>query len=237
MIRIENIVTPSPAQWERIIMGMRNPKNSWDKSDSYTTHIEDPDTLQTADFEFFVGENDLKLMQQLSHAGRDHRKYIRMIPVYMDITAPMFWWKEFDTYKVGTVKNSCSTMHKIHVKEFTYDDFTHEGIDEVSEQYQWLRMKFENYIDDLEWLRLRFNSTQDKKYWRALIEMLPSNYNMRATVFLDYEVLANMYHARKNHPLDEWKVLCERIEDLPYSEVITGPRFLTKEFQVKEAEV
>lgn len=227
MIRIENVVTPSPAQWERIIMGMRNPKNSWDKSDSYTTHIEDPETLQTADFEFFVGENDLKLMQQLSHAGRDHRKYIRMIPIYMDITAPMFWWKEFDTYKVGTVKNSCSTMHKIHVKEFTYDDFTHEGIDEVTKVFPLLKIQFEEYIETLEWLRVRFNETQDKKYWRALIEMLPSNYNMRATVFLDYEVLANMYHARKNHPLDEWKVLCERIEDLPYSEVITGKPIVT----------
>ena len=238
MIKIENIITPSPKQWERIIMGMRNPKNSWDKSDSYTTHIEDPETLQTADFEFFIGENDLKLMMQLSNAGRDHRKYSRMIPVYMDITAPLYWWKEFDTYKVGTVANSCSTMHKIHAKEFTLDDFSHEhlidcesaGYNATSTDMLVFTIKMLNFYRD------KYIKTGDKKYWWQMIQLLPSSYNQKRTIMLDYEVLANMYHARKHHPLDEWKVLCERIEDLPYSEVITGPRFLTKEFQVKEAE-
>ena len=128
MIKIEKVVLPSPEQWDIIIEGMRNPKNSWDKSDSYMTYIEDPETLQTASFEFFIGENDLKLMKQLSNAGKDHRKYMRMIPVYVDITAPLYWWKEADTYSIGVVKNSCSTMHKLGEKEFTLDDFSHEHL-------------------------------------------------------------------------------------------------------------
>lgn len=233
MIKIENVVTPSPAQWERIIMGMRNPKNSWDKSDSYKTYIEDPATLQTADFEFFIGENDMKLMKNLATAGRDHRKYMRMIPVYVDITAPLFWWKEFDTYKVGTVRNSCSTMHKIHVKEFTYDDFAHEGIDAVSNVFPMLKETFHDYIDCLDWLRIKFNETQKKEYWRALIEMLPDGFMMKATVMLNYEVLANMYHARKAHKVDEWVEFCKWIETLPYSVIITG---LVVTFKFKESE-
>lgn len=222
MIKIEKTVTMSPEQWNIVIEGMRNPKNSWDRSDSYTTYIEDPETMETASFEFFVGPNDEKLMVTLREAGRDHRKYMRMMPVWVNITAPLFWWKEFDTYKVGTVRNSCSTMHKIHVKEFTYDDFAHEGIDAVSEHHPWMRHRFMDYIDDLNWLRVRFNETQDKKYWRALIEMLPDGFLMKATIMLNYEVLANMYHSRRNHKLDEWHDFCDWIESLPYSELITG---------------
>lgn len=128
MIKIENVALPSPDQWKSVIMGLRNPLNSWSKSDSYETHIEDPDTMETADFEYFIGDNDLQLMQKLAAAGSDHGKFLRMITVYLDITAPLYWWKEFDTYKVGTVANSCSTMHKIHERPFTIDDFSHEHV-------------------------------------------------------------------------------------------------------------
>lgn len=228
MIKIEKTVTMSPEQWDIVIEGMRNPKNSWDRSDSYATYIEDPETMETAPYEFFVGPNDEKLMITLREAGRDHRKYMRMIAVYLDITAPLFWWKEFDTYKVGTVRNSCSTMHKIHVKEFTYDDFAHEGIDAVTEEYPGFKANFKRYIAELEWLRNKFNETQDKKYWRALIEMLPDGFMMKATVMLNYEVLANMYQGRKYHKVDEWRTFCCCIETLPYSELITG-KFAVKE--------
>ena len=219
MIKIENVVTPSAEQWEAIIRGTRNPMNSWDKSYSYKTHIEDVETLQTAEFEFFVGENDLELMKKLAKAGTDHRKFMRMITVYVDVTSHHGWWAEADTYKVGTVRNSCSKMHTIHIKEFCKDDFSHEGIDEVGDI---ATETFEQTIKTLEQLRIAFNKTGEKKYWRAIIELLPLGYNIRATLMLNYEVLANIYHSRKNHRLDEWQEFCKWIETLPYSELITG---------------
>lgn len=205
--------------WEAAIRGMRNPLNSWDKSDSYSTYIENTDTLNTAEFEYFVGENDLELMKKLASAGSDHAKYRRMITVYMDVVAPLYWWKEFDTYKVGTVANSCSTMHKIHAKEFTLEDFSCEHLDVVSRG--WLR----DIIEHLNDMRASYNwcNTENKKvYWWQMIQLLPSSYNQRRTVQLNYEVLANMYHSRKNHKLDEWREFCKVIESLPYSELITG---------------
>ena len=177
--------------FEHAMRGMRNPKNSWDKNDTY---IDYEDNVR-------IGSNDLKLAQTLIKAGSEHRKFMRQIFVSVDITAPLFWWKEFDTYKVGTVRNSCSTMHKIHVKEFTYNDFTHNGIDECGIKYQ-----FENYLSVLETLRKKFNETKDKKYWRAIIEMLPDGFNMKATVTLDYENLFGMCSKgqRRFHKLSEW---------------------------------
>lgn len=210
MIKIEN---EEVIGWEHSIRGMRNPMNSWDKSDSsYEECGRDFPVMQ-----YVVGKNDLSLMQKLFKAGTDHRKFMRMITVYLDITAGHTWWAEFDTYKVGTVRNSCSKMHKIHIKEFVYDDFDHEGIDECGFQGD-----FKTYISILEDLRIKFNETKEKKYWRAIIEMLPLGFHIRATVMLNYEVLANMYHSRKSHKLDEWVEFCEWIETLPYSELITG---------------
>ena len=205
------------------IRGMRNPMNSWDKSDTLYipfSHCDEENDLKIAKLcggvASIIGKNDLALMKKLSKAGTDHAKFLRFITVTADITAPMFWWFEFDTYKVGTVKNSCSKMHKIHIKPFLYDDFTHEGIDEVSTDYPELKRIFRNYIETIEELRLLFNKTQEKKYWRALIEMLPDSYNMRATVFINYQVLKTMYHARKNHKLNEWHDFCRWCETLPY---------------------
>lgn len=268
MIKIANIVTPSPEQWERIIMGMRNPHESYDRYDSYTSHIELDDTGYTVDTNFFVGENDLKLMKQLAHAGKDHRKYMRMITVYMDITAPLYWWKEFDTYKVGTVANSCSTMHKIGEKEFTLEDFSCEHLisdfGDKDSHAKWTTDKEVDVIEmfatptdilDLTILALNANRTayqkakklldqelpeekrreyesRMKKYWWQMVQLLPSSYNQKRTVMLNYEVLANMYHARKGHKLTEWRTFCEMIEDLPYSELITGPMFTTKHFNI-----
>ena len=204
--------------FEAAIRGMRNPWNSWEKSDSYPTYIEDEHTLQRAPFEFFVGENDLTLMKKLVSAGTDHSKFMRMINVTCDITAPMFWWSEYDTYKVGTVRNSCSKMHTIHIKPFDIDDFTHEGCDKIPAAIDTLM-----YVgDECEHLRRLYNDTEQKKYWRAIIELLPESFNMRATVQLNYAVLRNMYHARKNHPLVEWHDFCRWIESLSYSELITG---------------
>lgn len=231
MIKIENVVTPSPEQWEAIIRGMRNPKNSWDKSDSYATHIEDERTLETADFEFFIGENDQKLMETLANGGPVHAKYRRMITVYLDITAPLYWWKEFDTYKVGTVANSCSTMHKLTEKEFTMEDFSCEHLEPLS------RTVLMNVIDVLNHYRISYNcskngdpeSSYDKDNMRAcwynMIQLLPSSYNQKRTVMLNYEVLVGMYKYRKDHKLDEWRTFCKWIEDwLPYSELITGKK-------------
>ena len=204
--------------FEAAIRGMRNPWNSWEKSDSYPTYIEDEHTLQRAPFEFFVAEKDLALMKKLVSAGTDHSKFMRMINVTCDITAPMFWWSEYDTYKVGTVRNSCSKMHTIHIKPFDIDDFTHEGCDKIPAAIDTLMY----VVGECEHLRKLYNDTEQKKYWRAIIELLPESFNMRATVQLNYAVLRNMYHARKNHPLDEWKDFCRWIETLPYSELITG---------------
>ena len=216
MIKLENTQTYG---WDAAIRGMRNPMNSWDKSDSYWTHIENPETLNTAPFEFFVGDNDHDLMMRLAKAGSDHRKFMRMIMVSVDITTHHTWWAEFDTYKVGTVRNSCSKMHRIHIKEFSFNDFSTEGIKECGLITTEI---FTSVINELERLRILFNKTNDKKYWRAIIELLPMGYNIKATVMLNYEVLRNMYHARKNHKLDEWHVFCDWIKTLPYSEIITG---------------
>ena len=216
MIKIENVVTPSPEQWEAIVRGTRNPMNSWDKSDSI--HAFDEGIMDEI---FVIGDNDLDLMKRLAKAGTDHRKFMRMIVVYADITSNHIWWSEADTYKVGTVRNSCSKMHKIHVKEFCKDDFSHEGIDEVKGIAE---DAFEYTLKSLEFLRLAYNETNEKKYWRALIELLPLGYNIKATLMLNYEVLANMYHSRKNHKLDEWREFCKWIETLPYSELITGDK-------------
>ena len=213
MIKIENFEVLG---WEHAIRGMRNPMNSWDQSDSYKTHIEDHETMETAGFEFFVGDNDLDLMQRLRKAGTDHRKFMRMLVVYVDITAPLYWWKEADTYAVGVVKNSCSTMHKIHAKEFTLDDFSHEHLTDRSLNC------LENTIQALNINREYFLQDRSKQDWWQMIQLLPSSYNQKRTVMLNYEVLANIYKSRKNHKLDCWHDLCHWIEKLPYSELITG---------------
>lgn len=216
-IKIENV---DVFGWEASIRGLRSPLNSWDKSDSgYMTEYDEGGF----EAEFYkIGNNDLDLMKKLIAAGSDHSKFMRMINVTLDIIAPLYWWKEFDTYKVGTVRNSCSTMHKIHEKEFTLDDFS---IDDFSfdDDYNEISLSdcFENVVADCEMLRKRFVETGDKKYWRGLIQLLPESYNQRATVQLNYAVLRNMYHSRKNHKLDCWRTFCNWIESLPYSELIT----------------
>ena len=216
MLKIEKTVLPSPEQWEIIIEGMRNPMNSWKLSDSYKTHIEDPETLECADFEFFLGDADHKLMSNLANGGAVHAKYRRMIPVWMNINAPLYWWKEMDRYKVGVEMNSCSTMHKIPAKEFILADFSHEHLGKFE------RGVLKYLIDALNWAREKFLDTKEKDFWWQLIQLLPSSYNQKRTVFLNYEVLCNIYHSRKNHKLDEWHTLCDWIEQLPYSELITG---------------
>lgn len=215
MIKLENIVLPSPQQWMAVVRGMRNPMNSWDKSDSYITKVVETETANSAYHEFFMGEEDHKLAMNLAKAGKDHRKFMRMIPVFVDIVAPLYWWKEADTYKVGTVANSCSTMHTIHKKEITRDDFSCEKLEWVD------RYILDNIIEDLNANRTRYLETSDKKYWDCIIQLLPSSYNQKRTVFLNYEVLSNMYHARKNHKLQEWRTFCEWVESIPYSELIT----------------
>lgn len=218
--------------WEAAITGMRNPMNSWNKSDSwygcgseFNDHLEpeDCDMDNCRSCHFCVGNNDLDLMKRLAKAGTDHRKFMRMIVVYVDITAPLYWWKEFDTYKVGTVRNSCSTMHKITEKEFTLDDFSHEHLltSDISEKGTSLGL-MKDIIDLLNTYREEYLNSKDKIYWWQLIQLLPSSYNQRATVMLNYEVLANIYHSRKNHKLDCWVDFCKWIETLPHSELITG---------------
>ena len=233
MIKIENVVLPSPEQWKAIIMGARNPLNSWCKSDSRFDEAADFDSN---DYKcgFKLGDNDYSLMTKLAKAGTDHRKFMRMITVYADITAPLYWWKEFDTYKVGTVANSCSTMHKIAEKEFTVEDFSHEhlywagngGVDSIVEcaDNHWLTATgvMELVISTLNLFRERYLKTNNKDDWWQMIQLLPSSYNQKRTVVLNYEVLANMYKSRKNHKLDEWRDFCKWIETLPYSELITG---------------
>lgn len=248
MLKIENVEVMG---WEAAIRGMRNPKNSWDKSDSFCK----PSTENCCGCHDYdkcayifettgkpyrgdIGPNDLDLMTRLRNAGTDHRKFMRMIIVYLDITAPLYWWKEFDTYKVGTVANSCSTMHKIADKEFTLEDFSCEHLidydlyscNEVDGPVingaphigcgglQLLNL----IINVLNYYRSKYLTTKDKEYWWQLIQLLPSSYNQKRTVMLNYEVLANIYKSRKNHKLDEWHTLCEWIETLPYSELITG---------------
>lgn len=227
MIKIENVETFG---WEAAIRGMRNSKNSWEKSDSgFCDVIGDNfgSIIKPADYR--VGPNDYDLMTRLSNAGTDHRKFMRMITVYLDITAPLYWWKEYDTYKVGTVANSCSTMHKIADKEFTFDDFSHEKLInsacmEIQEQHIRLSpiQTLATTIECLNSYRELYLKTKDKKYWWQMIQLLPSSYNQRRTVMLNYEVLANIYKSRRNHKLDEWHTLCDWIETLQYSELITG---------------
>lgn len=252
MIKLENTEVMG---WKAAIRGMRNPMNSWEKSDSFCK----PSTENCCGCHDYnkcayifestgepyrrdIGPNDLDLMKRLRNAGTDHRKFMRMVAVYVDITAPLYWWKEFDTYKVGTVANSCSTMHKIAAKEFDVNDFSHEHIeeldgDEYNMSYDWLLRT----VDILNYYRKEYSIAseklkrtdfteaerkhvlaQQKLYWWQMIQLLPSSYNQRRTVMLNYEVLANMYRSRKNHKLDEWHTFCDWIKRLPYSHLITG---------------
>lgn len=226
MIKIENIEVVG---WEAAIRGMRNPLNSWEKSDSKWYSIGIPTSNPAAindkylSQKYCIGDNDLDLMKRLRNAGTDHRKFMRMITVYVDITAPLYWWKEFDTYKVGTVANSCSTMHKIHAKEFTLEDFSCEHLFDTPEsEFNDSMDVLKEVIDILNLYRDHFVKNPHRKdYWWQLIQLLPSSYNQRRTVMLNYEVLANIYKSRRNHKLDEWHVFCKWIENLPYSELIT----------------
>lgn len=215
MIKLENVVLASPDQMEFIIQGMRNPMNSWEKSDSSCGKATRVTNAQWSD-DYFIGTNDANLMQRLSKAGTDHRKFMRMMTVYVRITAPLYWWKEFDTYKVGTVANSCSTMHKIAEKEFALDDFSTEHL--ASQTRQVLEIT----IDDLNDSRSIYLKTKNKGDWWQMIQLLPSSYNQTRNAMMNYEVLANIYKSRKDHKLDEWRNFCEWIEELPYSELITG---------------
>ena len=246
MIKLENTEVVG---WEHAIRGMRNPMNSWEKSDSQTcTNCNG--CLPGQECErykngTFIGPNDLDLMTRLRNAGTDHRKFMRMITVYLDITAPLYWWKEFDTYKVGTVANSCSTMHKIHDKEFTLDDFSCEHLfkeDDVGGMYYSATAEEEfTSMDVLKvviealntyrktYIAVKADTVSDydhtpKEYWLQMIQLLPSSYNQKRTVMLNYEVLANLYKSRRNHKLDEWHTFCDWIESLPYSELITGEK-------------
>lgn len=220
MIKFENTEVTG---WQAALRGMRNPMNSWEQSDSGYGCIDKICKSCNFDYnwcgntgEYKIGEKDLDLMKRLVRAGSDHSKFMRMITVTCDITAPLYWWKEFDTYKVGTVRNSCSTMHKIHAKEFTAEDFSFENVlnDVATIDYSLGRL---NYA------RSKYLETKDKRYWYSMIQFLPSSYNQKATVQINYAVLRNMYHGRKNHKLDEWSVdFCNWIKTLPYSELITG---------------
>ena len=210
MLSIEKTVLPSPEQWQIIIEGMRNPMNSWSKSDSYKTCIEDQETLQTADFEFFIGDADRDLMMRLANGGSVHAKYRRMIPVWANINAPIYWWKEFDTYKVGTVVNSCSTMHKIHDKELTLDNFSTEHLVKGAVE------ELTGLIKCINKYRAKFLETGNNVYWQQMIQLLPSSFNQKRTVMINYEVLAGIYKHRRNHKLDEWHDFCEWVEGLPY---------------------
>lgn len=252
MLKIENAEVLG---WEHAIRGMRNPKNSWEKSDSGRclthgpTHCSDCAYVHSGcnasetdlDTRCIIGPNDKQLMTTLRNAGTDHRKFMRMITVYLDITAPLYWWKEFDTYKVGTVANSCSTMHKIAAKEFTLDDFSHEHlVDDLDVRIEIGGTDHRDTgpmevlgmtIDVLNHYREKYLvATKTEEYtglpakdiWWQMIQLLPSSYNQKRTVMLNYEVLANIYKSRRHHKLDEWHTLCDWIESLPYSKLITG---------------
>lgn len=242
--------------WEHAIRGMRNPMNSWEKSDSCTQgyvwcneFCGHPVSGCDKESGLYLGPNDLNLMKRLRNAGTDHRKFMRMIAVYVDLTGPLYWWKEFDTYKVGTVANSCSTMHKIAAKEFSQEDFSREHLFGPDDMLKWDERKDiardnalaavnvdgnwcyftpQGYIqmtcNILNYYREKYLETQNKRYWWQMIQLLPSSYNQRRTVMLNYEVLANIYKSRRNHKLDEWHTFCDWIESLPYSELITGEK-------------
>ena len=243
MIKIEETKTYG---WEAAIRGMRNPMNSWDKSDthessSYCPAMDNWGGATEDGFYLFVGDNDLNLMHRLCVAGTDHRKFMRMITVSCDITAPLYWWKEFDTYKVGTVANSCSTMHKIHAKKFTLDDFSCEHLmeDDCNIEVWWAedgvnplypKDILETTIDSLNACREAYLKTKDKKYWWQMIQLLPSSYNQKRTVMLNYEVLNNIYTSRRNHKLDEWHDFCDWAKTLPHSKLITKQSDITDDF-------
>lgn len=235
MIKLEHVVLPSPGQMKFIIEGMRNPMNSWDKSDSgyqcvccsnETCKAEcTGDDLCPRNGEYRLGDKDHSLMFKLAKFGTDHRKYLRMMPVYVRITAPLYWWKEFDTYKVGTVANSCSTMHKITEKEFTWDDFSVDHLKRVRECSLGdvgPTLVMESIINGLNYWRRKYLKSKSKDDWWQMIQLLPSSYNQTRNVMLNYEVLANIYKSRQNHKLDEWQDFCSWIETLPYSDLITG---------------
>ena len=225
MLKIENAEVLG---WEHAIRGMRNPMNSWEKSDSgycqrdllrdCTTCVHKSTDYPVCYSGFDIGPNDYDLMTRLRNAGTDHRKFMRMITVYLDVTAPLYFWKEFDTYKVGTVANSCSTMHKIHAKEFTLEDFSCEKLYDPLGDLRPI-------VDRLNVYRERYLETKDKNDWWQMIQLLPTSYNQKRTVMLNYEVLANIYKSRRNHKLDEWLTFCDWIEELPYSELITGKEY------------
>ena len=243
MLKIENTEVMG---WEAAIRGMRNPMNSWEKSDSAYCHrdlVRDCtncvhrfttgySTCTSGGFD--IGPKDFDLMTRLRNSGTDHRKFMRMITVYIDITAPLYWWKEFDTYKVGTVANSCSTMHKIAEKEFTIEDFSCDHLNddcmscEVNGGDHFYPLSSLDVlsitIDTLNYWRRRYLATKNKEDWWQMIQLLPSSYNQRRTVMLNYEVLANIYKSRRNHKIDEWHTFCDWIEELPYSELITGEK-------------
>ena len=250
MIKLEHVVLASPEQMEFIIEGMRNPMNSWEKSDSvtvidgkYSDILGNSGPAVGVENMFDLGDNDRSLMQRLANAGTDHRKYMRMMPVYVRITAPLYWWKEFDTYKVGTVANSCSTMHKIQAKEFRLEDFSVEHLMDC----RWLPMyaPTEYCFSSIDLLKLEidvlnryrekyikmiddagsYKGMTKKDIWWQMIQLLPSSYNQTRNVMLNYEVLANIYKSRKNHKLDEWRDFCKWIEGLPYGELIVGENF------------
>lgn len=224
MIKLEHVVLASPEQMEFIIEGMRNPMNSWGKSDS---EIKYESWHDMSGGEYILGHNDRSLMRRLSKAGTDHRKFMRMLPVYVRITAPLYWWKEFDTYKVGTVANSCSTMHKIQAKEFMLEDFSCEHLDihtkalldeTIKALNDYRKLYIEYNPDDFE-----IKGCPSKKdIWWQMIQLLPSSYNQTRNVMINYEVLANIYKSRKDHKQDEWRSFCKWIEELPYSELIAG---------------
>ena len=205
MIKIENLHVYG---WEAAIRGMRNPKNSWDRSDTAFCGWDGNSPI--------IGENDMKLMKTLCRAGSDDRKFLRMINVTMDITAPLYWWKEYDTYKIGTVANSCSTMHKIADKEFTLNDFSFERC----KNERFVDRTIEGIVNTLNYLREKYLETKDPEYWDSMIQLLPSSYNQRRTVQLNYEVLLKMYYARRNHKLTEWREFCKIIKDLGYFKAI-----------------
>ena len=226
MLKIENAEVVG---WEHAIRGMRNPMNSWEKSDSRVVDcdgecascdayelVSDDSCMVPLGEHVVIGSNDRGLMTKLAKAGTDHRKFMRMIAVYLDITAPLYWWKEFDTYKVGTVANSCSTMHKIADKEFTMDDFSCEHLVGIAKD------DLNGTLAVLNHFRKFYLKTKEKSFWWQMIQLLPSSYNQKRTVMLNYEVLANIYKSRRNHKLDEWHTLCDWIETLPLSEIITG---------------
>ena len=234
MIKFENTEAMG---WEHAVRGMRNPLNSWEKSDSwFSIH---------SNVLWEAGPNDLKLMKRLRNAGTDHRKFMRMLTVYVDILAPLYWWKEFDTYKIGTVANSCSTMHTIHKKEFDISDFSFDHLIDVNSDPKYFNCALvsepdkhgqgpayylypvdvlELMVDMLNKARELYLQTKDKKYWWQMIQLLPTSYNQKRTVMLNYEVLANIYKSRKDHKLDEWHEFCDWIKELPYSELITGEK-------------